>query len=101
MTPTVAQMRPQSRHYTDRALIFERFKEHLSSFDDFMKVHCVSSWKLMDAVFFSKKWYLPGSFFRNAPCQLKDAVALGTFVFSPSASLGTRSAILYHANYAE
>jgi hypothetical protein len=78
-----------------------QFKAHFYSFDEFVKIHCASSWKSMVAVIFSRKWYLPGAFFRNAPYQLKDAVALGTFVFSPSASLGTHSAISYHTNYAE
>ena len=78
-----------------------QFKAHFNYFDEFVKIHSASSWKSMDAVIFSTKWYLPGAFFRNALYQLKDAVALGTFVFSPSASLRTHSAILYHTNYAE
>ena len=77
----MAQMMPQTRHYTDRTIIFEENEEHFSWFEDFTKQHKTASWKSMDAEFFSKKWYLPGTLFRAAPYQLKDAFALGKFVF--------------------
>ena len=94
-------MRPQTRHFTERSLIFNHFEALFSSFDDFVKKNCIATWKSMDAELFSRKWYLPGALFLDAPYQLKDAIELGKFVFGPLRSLGTLSAVLYHQNYSE
>ena len=94
-------MRPQTRHYIERTIIFERFKDYFSSHDDFMKKDGVPMWKLLGAEIYSRKWYLPGALFSSAPYQLKDAIAFGNFVFSPPRALGTRSAVLYSQNYPE
>jgi hypothetical protein len=101
VTPTLAQMIPQTRHYTNRTKIFAEFESFFEDFNEFVKLNPVSELKLMKAEIFSRKWYLPGAQFWAAPYQLKDAVSLGALALSPSNSLGTRSAMLFHFNHKE
>ena len=100
-TPTTAQMIPQTRHYTDRSIIFDHFKDLFYDFEEFVKLNIVPAWKSMGAEIFSREWYVPGAQFGAAPYQLKDAVSLGALAFSSSNSLATRSAMLFHFNHRE
>ena len=100
-TPTVAQNLPQSRHYVDRRLIFDRFEIHFKDYAEFTRIYDVSSWKALGAELFSRKWFVPGTLFSARSYQLKDSVALFGFVLNSSNSLATRSAILFHCNYVE
>ena len=90
-------MRPQTRHYISRDLIFDHFKPNLLNKEEFIKI----MGKETDFEKFSKKWFIPGVLFAASPYQLKDAVAIFNIVFSPERSLGTLSAILYHTNHIE
>ena len=93
----MAQMVPQTRHYTECSRIFEHFEEHFTSVEEFGK----NKWQTLGAEKFSKKWFVPGAQFGATPYQLKDAVALGALVFSPLNTLGTRAAVMFHFNYTE
>ena len=97
----MAQMIPQTRHYTDRSIIFDHFKDLFYDFEEFVKLNIVPAWKSMGAEIFSREWYVPGAQFGAAPYQLKDAVSLGALAFSSSNSLATRSAMLFHFNHRE
>ena len=101
MHPTVTQMMPQTRHYVDRCLIFDKFDDMFKDYDDFTRICDVNFWKSIGAEFFSKKWFVPGAFFSAHPYQLKDAMSLMGFALSTTNSLTTRSAILYHSNFGE
>jgi len=94
-------MMPQTRHYTDRGHIFANFKEYFKDNNEFVKLYGLHCCESIGAEFFSKKWFVPGAFFSTHPYQLKDAMSLLGFVLSPSNSLATRSAILYHFNFGE
>jgi len=94
-------MMPQTRHYSERNLIFENFKDHFKDNNEFTKIYGRHSCESIGAEYFSKKWFVPGAFFSQHPYQLKDAVSLFGFVLSAVNSLATRSAILYHCNYRE
>ena len=95
--PTVEQMRPQTRHYVYADLIYDEFKQYYVTFDEFMKLVRKST----GCELFSRKWYMPGSQFWEAPYQLKDATALCNVAFRAERSLGTLAAILFHTNYSE
>ena len=99
MHPTVTQMMPQTRHYVDRRLIFNKFVDIFEDYDDFTKTCDVNCWKSIGAEVFSRKWFVPGAFFSTHPYQLKDAMSLLGFALSSSNLLATRSAILYHFNF--
>ena len=92
-------MRPCTRHFVRTDLIFNAFRLNFTDYVEFATINGNAIWKSMGGVIFSKKMYLPGAFHLDAPYQLKDAVALGSFVFGPSRVLGTRSAVLFHYNY--
>ena len=100
-SPTVAQMPPQTRHYVDRRLIFNRFKALFKDHAEFTRIYDVSSWKSHGAELFSRKWFVPGALFSARSYQLKDAVSLSGFLLNSSNSLATHSAVLYHCNYRE
>ena len=99
MHPTVTQMMPQTRHYVDRRLIFDKFEDMFEDYDDFTKTFDVNGWKSIGAELFSRKWFVPGALFSAHRYQLKDAMSLLGFLLSSSNSLATRSAILYHFNF--
>ena len=80
--PAVTQMMPQTRHYVDRRLIFDKFKDICEDNDDFTKIYDVNCWKSIGAEFFSKKWFVPGALFSAHPYQLKDAVTLVGFALN-------------------
>ena len=81
--PSVEQMRPKNRHYTDRDKIFEESQAHFSTFDEFTEQSSVASWKAMGAENFSKKCYVPGALFRDAHYRLIDAVGRWPYIFAP------------------
>jgi hypothetical protein len=95
--PTVEETRPQTRHYVLADLVYAKFQQHFSSFGEFMKLVRKSP----GCEHFSKKYYIPGSLFWEAPYQLKDAHYLCKVVFRPESSLGTLAAIMFHANHNE
>ena len=101
MHPTVTQMIPQTRHYVDRRLIFDKVEVIIEDYDAFTRIYDINCWKSIGAELFSRKWFVPGALFSAHPYQLKDAISLLGFALSNSNSLATRSAILYHCNYAE
>ena len=92
---------PQTRHYIERGQIFAKFKECFKDNNEFVKLYGLHCCESIGAEFFSKKRFVPGAFFSPHPNQLKDAMSLLGFVLSPSNSLATRSAILYHFNFGE
>ena len=61
--PTVTQMMPQTRHYVDRRLIFNKFEDMFKDYDDFTRICDVNCLKSIGADFFSKKWFVPGALF--------------------------------------
>ena len=95
--PTVEQMTPRTRHYVLVDLLYEQFQQHFCSFGEFMKLVR----KSLGCELFSRKYYIPGSLFWEAPYQLKDAHYLCKVAFRPESSLGTLAAILFHGNHSE
>ena len=55
MHPTVTQMMPQTRHYVDRRLIFDKFEDMFEDYYDFTKIYHVNCWKSIEAELFSRK----------------------------------------------
>jgi hypothetical protein len=51
--PAVTQITPQTRHYVDRRLIFDKFEDTFEDYDDFTRIYDVNSWKSIGAEFFS------------------------------------------------
>ena len=68
-------MMPQTRHYSERNLIFENFKDHFKDNNEFIKMYGRVVVNRLELSFFSKKWFVSGAFFSKHPYQLKDAVA--------------------------
>ena len=95
----MAQMIPMTRFYTDRSKIFDHFKEHFKSFEEFSRLNAMN--ESVGAEKYSKIWFVPGTLFAASPHQLKDAVAVCTLVLGPTKILGTRSSMLFHFNYKE
>ena len=50
--PTVTQMMPQTRHYVDRRLIFDKFDDMFKDYDDFTRICDINCWKSIGAELF-------------------------------------------------
>jgi len=61
--PTSAQMIPQTRHYVDRAVIYDHFKEHFQDKADFMKSVTSTMWNAHGSEYFSNITWVAGSSF--------------------------------------
>jgi hypothetical protein len=70
-THTIAQMMPQTRHYVDRRLNFDKFDDMFFYYDDFTKIHDFNCWKSIGAELFSRKWFVPGAFSRRILISFK------------------------------
>lgn len=97
--PTLEQMIPLTRHYTELSLIFGQFKAHFTNYEEFIKTFPPALWIAKGAEKFSKKWFVPGTKYNTDPYQLKDAIALGKFVQQPERILSTRAALMFHCDY--
>ena len=108
-------MIPQTRHYVDRAVIYDHFKEHFQDKADFMKSVTSTMWNAHGSEIFSNITWVAGSSFGSLgrasgrwvePLRLtlrdEDAVALCNFLFPGRIrALATRSVILYHMCHSE
>ena len=95
-------MIPQTRHYVDRAVIYDHFKEHFQDKADFMKSITSTMWNAHGSEIFSNITWVAGSSHYASPYAMKDAVALCNFLFlDRMRALATRSVILYHMCHSE
>lgn len=93
----MAQMIPRTRFYTDRTKIFDHFKEHFESFEEFSRLNAMSEY--VGAEKYSD--VCAGFKVSDHPYQLKDAVALGGLLFNLANALATRAALLFDFNHNE
>ena len=95
-------MIPQTRHYVDRAVIYDHFKEHFQDKADFMKSITSTMWNAHGSEVFRRITWVAGSSHYASPYAMKDAVALCNFLFlDRTRALATRSVILYHMCHSE
>jgi hypothetical protein len=63
-------MMPQTRHYVDRRLIFNKFEDMFKGHAEFTRVNTISSWKSLGAQLFSRNWFVSGALFSAHPHQV-------------------------------
>ena len=85
MHPTVTQMMPQTRHYVDRCLIFDKFDDMFKDYNDFTKICDVNFWKSIGAEFF---------FLRNGLCLVPSSRRILTSLKMQCRSWGSLWALL-------
>ena len=73
-TPSIAQMKPQTRHYIERGQIFVNFKYLIKGYDDSMIICHVSSWISIGAELFSRERFIPGASSRRNLIRIRNRI---------------------------
>ena len=94
-------MIPQTRHYVNRAVIFEHFGQYFSSWKNFLSFAPSSTWERYGAETFRNIVWVAGATHASSPYPMREAVGLCNFVLGKTRLQATSSAVLYHECHKE
>ena len=94
-------MIPQTRHYVNRAVIFEHFGQYFPSWKNFLTFAPSSTRELYGAENFRSIVMVAGATHASSPYSMREAVGLCNFVLGRTRIHSTSSAVLYHECHKE